>query len=173
MWPFSNKKALQNEPKNTETDEEKQERLAQLAHSRALQRQKRALDFEVLVKQKELEKAQIEQQIAELYDDDEESDGVDLEGALMGLLQHFMQGNGIQPGMQPGMSPMPAPVVEQEPQRQPYTEEAMREIWESLPAHQRAIAKVMPDEKIKSYIHKREPELSEEELNLAVKVVRS
>lgn len=149
-------------PKTTEKREATPQELELREHNRQLNMLKKNLDMEIMVKEAELRKAEIEADLAEMYGDDE--DGDDVEG---------MFGNFLKTAMTKNVAPQQAPQQMAANQEISLTDEQLKQYWEQMNPIYKAVAKGMSDENIKEFIKQKEPRLNQDTLNRAVAIVKA
>lgn len=149
-------------PKTTEKREATPQELELREHNRQLNMLKKNLDMEIMVKEAELRKAEIEADLAEMYGDDE--DGDDVEG---------MFGNFLKTAMAKNVAPQQAPQQMAANQEISLTDEQLKQYWEQMNPIYKTVAKGMSDENIKEFIKQKEPRLNQDTLNRAVAIVKA
>jgi len=128
-------------------------------------------EMSLMESQVQLKSMELKAKMLELVPEGEEEDGVSqmimqiMQPALGGMINKFSQGT-PQPPSQPHK--------EQEiiPSREPISVEELRDFRDSLPRAQRKWAKTAPDGVLRNIILNQMPDLSEQEISLAIQVAR-
>jgi len=159
---------------NHDFSDEERTRAVEVSRERA--RLKRLQDqkaHELKMLEMERDRIALEDEIADLTDDDEDEDFDTEDSAdalLVKLLQPILQ-RGTHPVSPAAGSPAtPSPGAAAQIH---LMDDQLREIWNNQPVHIRSAAKVSSDERIEEVILSRYPNIDEDTLNRAIQIVRN